>query len=239
MSYILDALKKAERERGIAQVPTLATVHETRIERPHRRLWIIGGISLVCIAAMVWAGILLLKSTTNPVPSNINAENVQNQDKTLLPAQSSPPSSPEAIVPAETTPVSPSVLPSKKSVIEETRAAVPKETPRQSEAATLPQRASIQLQPSPNNATPSVAEQASPTEAPQPNPMSFREAAAKMNITILMYAEAKSERMVFINDRKYVEGDYIEGRYLLETITPEGAVLSFQGERITIRPRTK
>ncbi|MBN2319906.1 MAG: hypothetical protein JXR49_12545, partial [Acidobacteria bacterium] len=28
MSYILDALKKAERERGMTQVPTLSTVHD-------------------------------------------------------------------------------------------------------------------------------------------------------------------------------------------------------------------
>ena len=69
--------------------------------------------------------------------------------------------------------------------------------------------------------------------------MSFHEAMATMNMTILMYAEAGSERMVFINDRKYTEGDYVDGRFLLESITPEGAVLSYEGERITLRPKSK
>ena len=42
MSYILDALKKAEQERGIAQVPTLSTVHEVA-PGPRIRQWIIPG----------------------------------------------------------------------------------------------------------------------------------------------------------------------------------------------------
>ena len=45
--------------------------------------------------------------------------------------------------------------------------------------------------------------------------------------------------MVFINDRKYQEGDYVEGRYLLEKITPEGAVLGYQGERVLLKSRSK
>ena len=65
--------------------------------------------------------------------------------------------------------------------------------------------------------------------------MSLREAMAKMKITILIYDEAKSERMVFINNRKYVEGDYVNGLYLLESITANGVVLSYQGERAMLR----
>jgi len=42
MSYILDALKKAERERGIRRVPTLMTVHDGQ-EVQRNRLWAIAG----------------------------------------------------------------------------------------------------------------------------------------------------------------------------------------------------
>ena len=73
------------------------------------------------------------------------------------------------------------------------------------------------------------------TENSQSKSMSLREAMAKMKITILLYDEAKSERMVFINGRKYVEGDYVDGRYLLESITVDGVVLSYQGERARLR----
>ena len=41
--------------------------------------------------------------------------------------------------------------------------------------------------------------------------------------------------MIFINGRKYTEGDYVEGRYLIESITPDGAVLNYQGARATLK----
>ena len=61
MSYILDALKKAEQERGIAQVPTLSTVHELRAKSPIR-LWAVGGAVILSIAAVSWFFIHMLNS---------------------------------------------------------------------------------------------------------------------------------------------------------------------------------
>ena len=60
----------------------------------------------------------------------------------------------------------------------------------------------------------------------------------EMNISILFYAENPSDRMVFINGRKYVEGEYIDERFLLERITPDGAVLSYQGGQAILKPKT-
>jgi hypothetical protein len=42
--------------------------------------------------------------------------------------------------------------------------------------------------------------------------------------------------MVVISGRRYVKGQLVDGRYLLEDITPEGAVLSYRGERTLLRP---
>ena len=52
MSYILDALRKAERERGIRQVPTLMTDHAPR-DANRQRLWIGLGIVGVILAAVL------------------------------------------------------------------------------------------------------------------------------------------------------------------------------------------
>ena len=60
MSYILDALKKAERERQFAKIPTVNTVH--RIGWNRRRpiwLWIAGAAVLANAAVLIW---LLLQS---------------------------------------------------------------------------------------------------------------------------------------------------------------------------------
>jgi hypothetical protein len=62
---------------------------------------------------------------------------------------------------------------------------------------------------------------------------------AMMNLTVLLYSDTPADRIVFINGRKYVEGDHIDGKYLLESITLEGAVLSYQGEQAVLHPRHK
>jgi general secretion pathway protein B len=47
MSYILDALKRAERDRHLAHVPTLATVHASARPTHPRWPWVGGGVLLV------------------------------------------------------------------------------------------------------------------------------------------------------------------------------------------------
>jgi general secretion pathway protein B len=59
--------------------------------------------------------------------------------------------------------------------------------------------------------------------------------AQKLALQALVYSEVPRQRMVFINGRKYVEGDTVEGDLRLETITEEGALLSYQGQRYLLR----
>lgn len=66
----------------------------------------------------------------------------------------------------------------------------------------------------------------------------LQQAMETMNISILMYAETPSDRLVFINGRKYVEGDYVDGSFFLETITPDGVVLSYEGVQAVLKPKT-
>jgi hypothetical protein len=75
--------------------------------------------------------------------------------------------------------------------------------------------------------------------AAQAKSISLREAMDKMIMSILMYSETKSDRRVYINGRKYVEGDLVDGLYLIESITLDGAVLSFEGERAVLRSGSK
>lgn len=85
-------------------------------------------------------------------------------------------------------------------------------------------------------AVPRAGEPEPAVEVSGEKPQSLQEAMDGMTMSILFYSENKAERLVFINGRKYVEGDTIDGRYLLESITPEGAVLSCEGERAILRP---
>lgn len=55
-----------------------------------------------------------------------------------------------------------------------------------------------------------------------------------LRLDVHVYSERPAERMVFINNKKYVEGQQVEDRLRLEEITPEGAVLSADGQRILL-----
>jgi hypothetical protein len=74
---------------------------------------------------------------------------------------------------------------------------------------------------------------ASPLPSTQP---ALREAMGKMTLDVFVYADAEADRMVIINGTRYVKGQRVDGLYLVEDITSEGAILSFQGERALLRP---
>jgi general secretion pathway protein B len=57
------------------------------------------------------------------------------------------------------------------------------------------------------------------------------DAIAGMTLNAHIYSEAKEDRVVYIDGQRYIEGQRVNGRYLVEAITPQGVVLSYQGER--------
>jgi general secretion pathway protein B len=57
---------------------------------------------------------------------------------------------------------------------------------------------------------------------------------SKLKLTVHVYAEQPTDRLVFINGAKYVQGDRIDGKVLLEEITQDGAVVSFEGRRVVL-----
>ncbi len=236
MSYILDALKKAERERSISQVPTLMSVHDTEPETPSRRPWVIAGVCLISIAMLCLTAVLLWRQTgtKNGSPAQHMEEATQSSS---LATREAPP---RAAVPSDPPVSSETQAESREeNAISSSRrpGAGSDFTPRPRpvpETAEPIQKPSARPLASPSNPAPAT-EEPSATAAP----LSLREAMAKMTMTIHMYSETKSERMAFINDHKYQEGEYVDGRYLLESITAEGVVLSYQGERAILRPKSR
>ena len=56
-----------------------------------------------------------------------------------------------------------------------------------------------------------------------------------MKLQVVVYSDVATQRMVFIDNRKYVEGQSIDGNVLIESIVPDGAILLYQGKRIKLR----
>jgi hypothetical protein len=61
--------------------------------------------------------------------------------------------------------------------------------------------------------------------------------ATPLTLDVLVYSDVPAERMVFINGRKYVEGQAVNEDAVVEQITPEGAILRRQGKQVVLRPR--
>ncbi len=65
-------------------------------------------------------------------------------------------------------------------------------------------------------------------------PPGFRESIPRLKLEVLVYSEHAGEGLVFINGRKYTEGQKVEGKVTLEAITPDGVILSYEGQRFLL-----
>jgi general secretion pathway protein B len=96
------------------------------------------------------------------------------------------------------------------------------------------------------DSTPSVAAPALAAPSRQPTDDSALPTAAalmaegvalpRLRLELHAFSERASERYVFINGRKYVEGERLPEGTQLVTITPLGAVLSQYGQRFLLLP---
>jgi general secretion pathway protein B len=56
----------------------------------------------------------------------------------------------------------------------------------------------------------------------------------ELHLDLHVYANAPAQRFIFVNSRKYREGDTLQEGPQVEQITPDGAVLNFRGSRFRL-----
>jgi general secretion pathway protein B len=265
VSYILDALRKAERDRQVARVPTLTTTHAAA--EPVRRLawaWAVGcGLAL---GAVVVYGFLRVPGRPEAV-----------REAARPPAAPAGPAVPGAGADAETPPpplarapkrgepapalasgpaverARPRVAPLDKAPAAERPGGDERRLPSTAGPSDAPEtRGATLAQPSPAPvpAAPSgdpvteprpTADAAAPlaaVPAPRPSPDSGAgPARPRLTLDVLVYSDLPGERFVFVNGRKYIEGQSVDGDAVIEQITPEGAVLRHEGKQFVLRPK--
>ena len=59
--------------------------------------------------------------------------------------------------------------------------------------------------------------------------------APPLRLEVLVYSERAADRFVFINGRKFIEGQPVDEGVVLERIQSDSAVLSYQGRRFLLR----
>jgi general secretion pathway protein B len=262
MSYILDALKKAEKERGLTEIPTLETVHGLPAGKK-TGVWIAAGCGALCLIAAVWLFFPASSEPLSPVEPNVPASSALNppehgaaaEDSRFAPENRGPVTQSVHTPDSENlAPAPPITEPAKVSVdaARETRlqdmAAKPEPELSSPNVKTKPSVSAItdavtqKSQPDYNR--PALAAPAAeiPAAARQEPPKtsgnlpSLREIAASMNISVHIYSENPDERMVFINRNQYREGARLEHDCVLESITPEGVILRRGEETFAISP---
>jgi general secretion pathway protein B len=224
MSYILDALRKAERERHLGQPPSL-TVPPLAAEprRPRLGLWLGAGLGLGLNVA------LLAFFLTRPPPAT------PPPDVTALPAPAaSAPSTPPAVgsLPAASAGAKAAATrqePAGKSVtLEPPRPTAPpagrerRETP----ARPLVIPGSVTLAPAPE-----------PVPALETLPAGARRGIPALNLDIHSHSADPDKRFVVINGQRYREGERLGEGPVLETVTRDGAILRQGGQRFRLPVR--
>ena len=208
MSYILDALKKSERERA-GTVDAL--VSDAPPARPHvwpRQVWplaLASGLVAGAVVAviMIWrAPALDTDTTTRAVSVSPAAVALPLSPVADLPTVRGFGSAPENTLPAP-----------------EARAATPA-TPN-TQAVT-----------SPSVSAPTTRDE--PLFLRQKS-VEFQRQLPELTVTIHVYSPEESQRILFINNREYRRGDRVQDGLRVEEIVPEGALLSYRGELFKLR----
>lgn len=242
MSFILDALKKSENERQRQVGPSLADVQVShrRVEKPW---WAVAVAALLVLNLGVLLVVLMRDGDAKPVAQQPAAApapaQVVQQPGTQVPLPASASRMPRGNPPIDAS----TNASATRSLADEAGSAEtgipPEADPRLSAAAAVPEGPPLvrpieapAVAPAPTR--PVFESQTAQSEETLPTPM---ELAAKgtpvpeLHLDIHVYSAKPAERFVFVNMRKYTEGQTLNEGPQLERITPEGVVLNHRGMR--------
>lgn len=261
MSLILDALKRAERERradGGPAPPDVAMPAAGASRRaPRWRLVAVAAVVVVAGVAGTWAWKTFRQVPAPPVADSVPAPQPAAPAPVIM-ARPPPADTTPAIVPGtedvaslddltdepvlEAEPPATAPVPA----IPQPQAPAPSPNPdirtTPLEPAPLPRApdatAKPQAEPEPQAATPAPAQIPPALTVPAPlrkfreMPPDYRADFPALKIEIHVYEKAPQQRFVMVNGRRYREGERLnEGPQLVE-IVPDGLVLEFRGEKV-------
>ena len=225
MSYILDALRKADAERARGSVPGLhaqpAAGADGAEAAPRRRP--LRGVALAALAGLLaalgwWAG---RESAPSPVPSPVAMAPAATQAPVAtasvppLPA-SQPPATPPLQL--ATAPPVAEVAPARSLITLPVPAPAPSVSA--SGAAVAPSVVASASPPTPSR-LPLLAEM----------PADMRGQLPALTMGGSVYSDRPASRFVMINGQLLREGDTVAPGLVLESLRPKSAVLVFRGQR--------
>lgn len=214
MSYILEALKKAEAERQLGATPT---IHATTLEAAAPRtsgvrkplVAVLGGMAVVIVVL----GVVVWRQASAPAVTPVAAQPVV------------------AAAPVRTPPIAPRAAPT---------VATPQPAPVVTATPTPPAPAARPESVSPPPARVAAASAPAPKPAEEPAqalndlPEPIRRAIPTYTMDGYMYSANPADRMVLIDKVLRREGEEVAPGLVLEKLLPKGAVFSFRGYRYRV-----
>jgi general secretion pathway protein B len=223
MSLILEALKKAERQHKLGEVPGIsAQVSEQSGHGGHRLGW---GLLSVLAVAMLGVGLYIGSMQSTPPPA------AKPQMQTQSESEMRRTSGELSTRPVHSAPQSASPVPGAGLAAQQVESPLTedKTQPIDQFKTEISSTQPAPLRPEPVKPRP---EPPPPRARPLDKmPSGFVSNLPTMNIDIHSFDPRPARRYVLINMEKYHEGDYLaEGPHLIE-ILPDGVVMEHMGER--------
>jgi general secretion pathway protein B len=234
MSYILEALKKADRDRTLGEVPDLEAAHwgERRPQRSWRWLWI--AVVLLLFNAVL-LGYLLSR---NGADVEQRADTVPAVPPAVTEQQQAPDRTPTVQVPPVEKPVAsvqPEVAESPKVILRPRVAVKPHVTPGPAAVAPAPAKAPAARVVQAQQPLVGAADTAG-SDVPEWGelPLEFRSRFALPHIDVHVYSEQPRRRFILVDLQKYREGETLSSGAVLEEIQPNNIQLLYQGTRFRV-----
>lgn len=227
MSFILDALRKSEHQRQRQAGPYVA---QAPLGRSSARIPMVLLIVAVLLIVNLVVLVLFLLRDDTPVVVEAPAQ----------PAAGSGPMAAAEPVPAPATTAPELVMAPPAQPVQQVQAPpgvtyVPppsREAPEPPPAYLLPEPESTAYEPAPQRANAAANE-----TLPLPLSMLPPQATAglpQLTLELHVYSPDPTQRAVFINGRRYLEGDTINEGAELVSISSEGAILNYRGQRFLL-----
>jgi general secretion pathway protein B len=248
MSFILDALKKSESDRQRQSGPAL---FEVRVAPPRTRLplWAIAiaVLLVVNLGVVMWMLLRHQRASSAPEPQAITAA-ASTPPSTGIRVPVVATSAPAAPAPA---PPAPAAAPGTAGAPAVTAAPTPPTVPTVPTAPAAATAAAGTVNGAPDSAN---AEDYAPAEEPRAPGLGnrvrrgtasgvplYQDVSAtpgtqlpQLRLDLHVFAARPQDRFVMINMHKLREGDTLPDGVHLDSITPEGAVLSYNGSRFLL-----
>jgi len=246
MSYILDALKKAEAQRHLGGVPSIhaaassdgATLEAQPFWRKHLPWLITGFLALALMIYVLWSqpwrhaepAPVAVAPASASVAVPVTA--APTEQPRPAPVQETPP-------PAAPSHAAPAVTAEKPAHTAPPAAPAPIDTPKAETAASAAKPAPTPAAPAAT--TPAASTPPTPPAAPEDEvgtaqdlPAAIQRELPPAAITGYIYARNPADRSALINKRLLHEGEIVSPDLVLEKLTPRGVIMNYKGYRYRV-----